>query len=226
MKRMIGLTLVATAAVTVSAMAASTSDRVRGTVSSVHGDTLAVHSRSGKTVKVMLNSGTHYAYVVKSSLSEVKPGSYIGTATTGTGTARQALEVVVFPSAMRGAGEGHYAWDKLPDPAMAGHKKITSSMTNGNVQSAMPGSEVKSSMTNGNVKSASSKAGSKRIIVTYKGGQKTILVPANAPIVTFQPATRSAVKPGAKVFIKATETGGKITAQFVAAGKDGVTPPM
>lgn len=226
MKRMLGLTLVATAALTASAMAAAQPDRMRGTVSSVSGDTLVIHSRSGKTMQVMLDSGTHYAYVVKSSLSAIKQGSYIGTATTGTGSVRQALEVVVFPPSMRGAGEGHYAWDKLPDPAMAGHTKISSSMTNGNVQSAMSGNQVKSSMTNGNVKSASSQAGSKRITVTYKGGQKTILVPANAPVVTFQPATRSAVKAGSKVFIKGTEADGKITAQFVAAGKNGVTPPM
>ncbi len=226
MKRMLGLTFIASAALTLSAMAASQPDRVRGTVSSISGDTMVVHSRSGKTVNVMLDSGTHYAYVVKSSLSQVKPGSYIGTATTGTGNARQALEVVVFPPAMRGAGEGHYAWDKLPDPAMAGHTKMSSSMTNGNVQSAMSGNTVKSAMTNGNVKSAAGAAGSKRIIVTYKGGEKTILVPANAPIVTFQPATRSAVKSGTKVFIKGTDDNGKVTAQFVAAGKDGVTPPM
>jgi hypothetical protein len=226
MYRMLGLTLAATAAFTAAAMAAAPPERVRGTIQSVSGDTLTIHARSGKTVKVALNNDTHYAYVVKSSLSAVKPGSYIGTATTGTGTARQALEVVVFPPSMRGAGEGHYSWDKLPDPAMAGHANVTSSMTNGNVTSAMNGTMVNSAMTNGTIKSASAQAGSKRITVTYKGGQKQILVPPNAPIVTFQPATHAAIKTGAKVFIKAARDSGKTTAQFVAIGKNGVTPPM
>lgn len=226
MNRILGLTLATTAAFTGFALAAARPDRVRGTIQSIHGDTLLVHSRSGKTVKVMLGQDTHYAYVVKSSLSQIKPGSYIGTATTGAGGAREALEVVVFPPAMRGVGEGHYRWDKLPNPSAKSHANTASSMTNGTVRTATSAREVETSMTNGNVKSASSQAGSKRIIVTYKGGEKHILVPSNAPIVTFQPATRAALRKGAKVFIKASESSGKITAQFVAAGKDGVTPPM
>ena len=57
-------------------------------------------------------------------------------------------------------------------------------------------------------------------------GKQTILVPPTAPIVAFQPADRSAVMTGAHVFIKASEDGGKTTADFVAVGKEGLTPPM
>jgi hypothetical protein len=81
-------------------------------------------------------------------------------------------------------------------------------------------------MTNGDVQSASEQGGAKRITVTYAGGKQTILVPPTAPIVAFQPTERSAVTVGAHVFIKAPEDGGSATADFVAVGKDGLTPPM
>ena len=42
-------------------------------------------------------------------------GSTIGTATrNGPDGKPRAIEVLVFPEAMRGAGEGHYAWDSNP----------------------------------------------------------------------------------------------------------------
>jgi hypothetical protein len=81
-------------------------------------------------------------------------------------------------------------------------------------------------MTNGDVQAASEQGGAKSITVTYKGGKQTILVPPTTPIVAFQPADHSAVMVGAHVFIKASEDGGKATADQVAVGKDGLTPPM
>lgn len=102
-------------------------------------------------------------------------------------------------------------------------------MTNGNVAgaSASGGKKlVQSAMTNGNVASANDQSGAKQLTVTYKGGQKKITVPSTAPIVAFQPADKSAAKPGAKVFIIAADAGGKLTAEMVAVGKNGVTPPM
>jgi hypothetical protein len=159
----------------------------------------------------------------------VAKGSFIGTATKGSGDFQVALEVVVFPPSMRGTGEGHYGWDALPDTTLAGGGSVASSMTNGTVEAASssgPGSNVNTTMTNGDVRAASEQGGAKRITVTYKGGKQTILVPPTAPIVAFQPADRSAVMVGAHVFIKASEDGGKATADQVAVGKDGLTPPM
>ena len=82
------------------------------------------------------------------------------------------------------------------------------------------------SMTNGDVASASEEGGAKSITVTYNGGKQTILVPPTAPIVTFQPAEHSAAMIGAHVFIKASVDGSEATADQVAVGKDGLTPPM
>src|ERR1700681_4651367 len=61
----------------------------------------------------------------------------------------------------------------------------------------------------------------------YKDGEKVILVPANAPIVTFEPGDRAMLKAGAHVLLTATrQPDGSLTATRVAIGKDGLVPPM
>ena len=119
---------------------------------------------------------------------------------------------------MRGAGEGHYAWDGAP-------ASKASSMTNGTV-SSMSAAPKASSMTNGTVASRTGSAGGTVVLnVTYKGGSSRIVVKPNTTIVAFVPGDASLAKPGAKVFV-VTDQAAKPTAKFVAVGQDGVTPPM
>ena len=228
MKRLLGLTIAAAAALSVSAFAAPEHERVRGTVTSITSDTLTVHTTTGEDVPVMLGSGTKYLLVDKASLNNIEKDSYIGTATKEVGSMLIALEVVIFPPAMKGAGDGHYGWDKLPDTTLAGGGTTSSAMTNGNVAavSTAEAPAVNSSMTNGNVSAASSEKGAKKLTVTYKGGEQTILVPPTAPIVTFKPGTMAEVTKGATVFVAATKDDGKVTADAVAVGVNGVKPPM
>jgi hypothetical protein len=229
MTRLFGLILAATTAFVIAAMAAAQSNRIRGTIESVDRNSMTVQTLQGNKVQVSLTGATKYVTVVESSLANVAKGSFIGTATKGSGNFLVALEVVIFPPSLRGTGEGHYGWDTLPDTTMAGVGSVASSVTNGTVEAASssgPGTKVNTTMTNGDVQSASEQSGAKRITVTYNGGKQTILVPPTAPIVAFQPAEHSAVITGAHVFIKASEDGGKATADFVAVGKDGLTPPM
>jgi hypothetical protein len=221
-QRLLGLTLAATTMLSVSALAAAPEhERVRGTVTLVTADTLTVHTATGD-VPISLDSGTKVAEVEKSSLGKIEKGSYIGTATKTKGSRLIALEVVVFPPAMKGAGEGHYAWDEMPDTTEGGRATTGSTMTNGTV--AEP--TVSTMMTNGDVASATSHRGSKRLTVTYKGGEQIIVVPSTAPIVTFKPATVTDVTQGATVFVVATKDGDKVTANFVAVGTHGIKPPM
>jgi hypothetical protein len=224
-----GSILAATTILTTPAMAAVQNERIRGTIKASDQHSVTVQTPQGKEVKVSLNDATKYVTVAKSNLSKVATGSFIGTATKGAGASLVALEVVIFPPSLRGMGEGHYAWDELPDTTMAGGARVSSSMTNGTVETTSPGGpkpKVNSKMTNGAVQSATEQGGAKRITVTYNGGQQTILVPPTAPIVAFLPAERPAVTTGAHVFIKASDDGGKATADFVAIGQDGLTPPM
>jgi hypothetical protein len=229
MVRLFVLMLAAITAFMLPAMAAPESDRIRGTIAAVDPSGVTVQTREGEKVTVALSDATEYVTVVKSSLANVEKGSFIGTSTKGSGDFLVALEVHIFPPSMRGAGEGHYGWDALPDTTLAGGGTVASAMTNGTVQAVTskgPGTAVNTTMTNGDVGSVSQQGGAERITVTYNGGEQTILVPPTAPIVAFEPADHSAVVTGAHVFIRGSKDGGKVTADEIAIGKGGLTPPM
>ena len=218
-----GACLIATATI-----AAPVPQRVRGTIDSVSPTALTVRTSSGSDLAIGLNDQTHYLQLAPSTLSKVDPGSYIGTATKSIGDQLIALEVVIFPPALRGTGEGHYAWDRIPDTTLSGHATTASSMTNGTVSMApaTTAETVNSTMTNGTVSSAGKLQGAKQITVTYKGGKQTVLVPPTAPIVAYQTGNKAELKPGTSVFIDAVRNGDTLTARAVAVGIDGVKPPM
>ena len=56
----------------------------------------------------------------------------------------------------------------------------------------------------------------------------TIIVPPDAPVVTFAPGDKADLKPGTKIFILAAKKlpDGTLQAARVNYGKDGLTPPM
>ena len=174
--------------------------RVRGTVASISGDTLVVKSRDGDNVSIKLNAGWKAGGIVKAKLSDIKPGDFVGIASLPTAAGGDgALEVLIFPPAMRGTGEGSYGWDLKPN----------SSMTNGSVQEAVQ--SVDGTTVN----------------VSYHGQSKKIVVTPTTPIVTFAPAVNADIKPGAAVFVPADRAeDGKLSAGRVIVGKDGVVPPM
>lgn len=197
---------------------------VRGTVSAVTSTGFTVTTETG-TQMVAFTPTTRLAGIVPSTLDQIKPGSFIGTANVVTGKSARALEVVVFPEAMRNTGLGDYAWD-LPakGEADAGGAMMMggAKMTNGTVKTA---TEAKtSSMTNGTVK-ASTGTSSRTLVVDYGKGEKTIRVPANVPVVTFAPADKTAVVNGAHVFVVG-KPGATVDAAMVAVGLNGTIPPM
>ena len=227
MKKVFGLALALTTALSIAALAAPQHERVRGTVSSVSPTTLVVQTASGADISVALTGKTHYLQVEKSSLNHIDPGSFIGTATKSVGSLMVALEVVIFPASMAGTGEGHYAWDKLPDSTSAGGAMTASSMTNGTVAAVKSApATVNTSMTNGTVAASASHDGAQKLTVTYNGGKQTILVPPTAPIVAYHPGTMADVTKGAAVFVNGVKDGDEVTANAVAVGVDGVRPPM
>ena len=182
------------------AVLAQSATRIRGSVVSVDGPVLHLKDRAGMDLTVTMSPSYTVTAVVPAKLGDVTPGSYIGAAADPQpdGTL-VAKEVHIFPEAMRGSGEGHRAFDLGPQ----------STMTNGTV-----GNEVKG-------------AAGDRLTVAYKGGEKSIVVPPNAPVVTFAPGDRAMVVPGASVIVQAqkAENGG-LTAERVTVGRDGLVPPM
>jgi hypothetical protein len=207
--------------------AASALERVRGTIDKVESGSVTLKTDAGASETIAV-SGAKVVSVIPSSLDQIKDGTFIGTATKGENP-MTALEVVLFPESMRGTGEGHYAWDAITDHTATGGAKVKSAMTNGTVKAETSGGpKVKSAMTNGTVKAEQSSTGGERTLtVGYgKDGTKQIVVPSNAPIVSFEPADASVLKPGAKVFAVVDKDGGKMDGKLVAVGKDGLTPPM
>ena len=67
---------------------------------------------------IALGDDTKFVSVVKASLDDVKEGTFVGAASKGENP-RTAIEVLLFPEAMRGTGEGHYGWDTIPEPPPA-----------------------------------------------------------------------------------------------------------
>ena len=95
--------------------AAATPLHIRGTISSVDGSVVKIKTRDGRDVSFDLADGWSIGGIAKASMTDIKPGTFIGTATSQADDgAMKALEVVVFPEKMRGVGEGHYPWDLQP----------------------------------------------------------------------------------------------------------------
>lgn len=69
-------------------------------------------------------------------------------------------------------------------------------------------------------------AGGCKLQLKYPGGEKTVYVPANTPVVKLEPSERSKLKSGEHVFAVATrKPDGSLIAQRMIVG-EGVVPPM
>ena len=204
-----------------AAFAAPALERVRGTVKSISDTTLVVHTTSGTDETLDLTAKTGYFTVAKSNLDHIDSGGYIGVATKSIGDKLVALGVLLFPPAMKGAAEGHFDWDPIPDTTHSGSGTAASAMTNGTVKAATPAAgarTVTSTMTNGTVSSAGASGGAKQITVTYQGGEQIVLVPPTAPVVTVVPGGKSDVMVGKVVFINAVRQDGQLGAAAVFVG--------
>ena len=104
---------------TIAAANAEDTVRVRGTIERVDGPTYVVKARDGKEWKVALADKAQVTALTKASLNDIKQGSFVGvTAIPQTDGTQRAVEVHIFPEAMRGTGEGHRPWDLAPTSTM------------------------------------------------------------------------------------------------------------
>jgi hypothetical protein len=222
MPRLIALVFAAGILVTrTAAFGAPAPERVRGTVKSISDTVLVVHTPSGTDETLQLTDKTGYLTVAKSNLDHIESGGYIGVATKSIGDKLVALGVLLFPPAMKGAAEGHFDWDPIPDTTLSGGAATASTMTNGTVKAATPATAAKkvtSAMTNGTVSSAGASGGAKQITVTYKGEEQIVLVPPTAPVVTVAPGGKPDVVVGKAVFINAVRDAGQLSAGAVFVG--------
>ena len=143
--------------------------RVRGTIEAVDGAMLTVKSRDNQTFyKVRVSGDAVVRGLVRASLAEIKDNTFIGVSGLPQPDGSQkALEIHIFPEAMRGTGEGHQPWDLVPN----------------------------STMTNAAVTQMVKAVDGDEITVKYKGGEKKIIVLPQTRIVTFVPGDKSELKP-------------------------------
>jgi hypothetical protein len=177
-----------------------TPSRVRGTIEAVDGDVLSVKSRSGEDVKLRMADDMRVVGIIRISLSDIKLGSFIGATTVpGPDGSQNAVEVHVFPEDMRGTGEGSRPYDLRPN----------STMTNATVAQTVAGNDGQT------------------LMIKYKDGEKKVVVSPDTPVVTYVPADKSELKPGAKViaFVKKLPDG-TFETNRISVGRDGLTPPM
>ena len=174
--------------------------RLRGTIEAVNGNVLTLKPATGEAVKLTLVGNAMIVAVVKSSLAEVKEGTFLGSAAMPQPDGSQkALEIHIFPEQMRGTGEGHRPYAPVPN----------STMTNGTAAGA----------------TVTGVDGS-TILVKYKDGEKKIVVPANVPIVRYEIGSQADLKAGARFTVLAAtkKPDGTFEAPRINVGRDGVTP--
>jgi hypothetical protein len=178
-----------------------TPTRIRGTIENVDGKTMNIKTREGTDVKVNMTDDIAVIGIAKTSLSDIKQGSYIGVSGMPQPDGSQkALAIHIFPEAMRGAAEGFRPWDLRPN----------STMTNATVAQTVAG-------VDGQV-----------IDVKYKDGEKKVVVTPDTAIVAFVSGEKSEVKAGAKIIIFGAKKldDGSLETNRIGVGRDGITPPM
>ena len=179
--------------------------RIRGTIEKVDGPNLEVKSREGKNLKVMVGDKARFTAIVKASLADLTPDTYIGvTAMPNADGSQQAVAIHIFQASQRGTGEGFRPWDLQPG----------STMTNAAIATTV-------ASTDGQV-----------VTVRYKDkdkvDEKRVIVTPKTVIVRYVPGDRADLKAGVRVFLNNAKpiSDGVIEAPTVSYGRDGLTPPM
>ena len=197
------LTALAAATITLTAVQLSYADdtqrvRVRGTVETVSGDTLTIKTRDGADQAIALTSGWKIGGIKRASVDDIKPGDFVGVGSMPKGSGpNDAIQVMIFPAAMKGTGEGNRPWDAQPN----------------------------TEMTNATVSNAVTAVDGRTITLTYQGKEKTIAIPDGTQIVTLAPAAKDDLKQGAAVIVTAQKAAdGSMSSAQVAVGLDGVSP--
>jgi hypothetical protein len=154
--------------------------RVRGTIEKLDGNNLAVKSRDGAELKLVLKDNARIAGVVKASLADIKPDANVAiTSRPRPDGTLEAVELRIAPAGQP-FNSFHSDWDLMPN----------SFMTNGSLQTAVSG--VDGQMLTVKYKILGKCDDEQKIVVT----PKTI-------IATTVAGTMADLKPGLKVFVAA-----------------------
>lgn len=174
--------------------------RVRGTIERVEGGTYIVISRAGDSLRLRLASHATVAASVRVDVADIKPGAYIGTAAVPQPDGNlRALEVHIFHESMRCSGEGHRAWDLLPQ----------------------------STMTNATVDDVVTSRNGRSVTLKYNAGEQRIQIEPGTTVISYLPGHMAELAPGATTFVPAAarQPDGSLVAERIMVGRD-VAPPQ
>lgn len=148
--------------------------RISGTIEKADASSIVVKPRSGDPLTVHLAGDVAVFDVSKGAMADLKPNAFIGVgAMPQADGSQRAMQITVFAESQRGLGEGFRPWDRAPN----------------------------STMTNGTVGTRVGSVDGPKLVVKYKGGEKTIVVPSDAVILAYSVGDKSELKPGAKIAI-------------------------
>ena len=182
-----------------SPLAAQDTVRVRGTIERIEGPLLVVKSRDGADLKVTVTDPPVYVALIRAGVADIKPGMYVGaTGMPLPDGSQRAVEVHIFPEAMRGTGDGHRPWDLAPQ----------ATMTNANVEQTVAGNDGHT------------------LTMKYKDGEKKLVVTPQTIVVTYEIGKREEVKPGTKIFVAAAkkQPDGTLQTPRITYGRNGAGP--
>jgi hypothetical protein len=189
---------VAATLVIASAQAQQKPVRVAGPIVGIDGPTIVVKQTKGPEARVRLTDKVAVFGVVRATLADVKPGSFIGVgAMPQADGSQKAIRVMIFAEVQRGTGEGHRPWSR---PG--------TTMTNATVDTTVAG-------VDGQV-----------LTVKYKGGTQRIVVGPDAIIRAYVVGSREELKPGAHIAINAAtvKPDGSLEASRINVGRGDVIP--
>ena len=171
--------------------------RIRGTITSLSGDSLMVKTREGRDVTLQLTPDAQVVTPKLTTAAEFKPGSYVGVTSVKGPDGRLVAQRVHALGPQ--VPQMHGAWDSIPN----------------------------STMTNANIQSSAQVSGGNELTLKWKDGEEKILVTPKTEYYTFENGSRSDLKPGETIFAGARmDNDGKLVAPRVAVSKNGVKPPQ
>ena len=186
------------ALVLVSSLAlAQAPQRIRGTITSLSGDSLMVKTREGRDVTLQLTPDAQVVTTKKGTMADFKTGSFVGVTSVKDGNGRLVAQRVHALGPQ--VPQMHGAWDSIPN----------------------------SMMTNANIESSAQVSGGNELTLKYKDGEQKILVTPQTPVVAYAPGGRDDLKPGHAIFIAAATKAedGSLRAVRVSVQRD-AAPPM